>query len=133
MPVNREKEDLAVYIRRVREEKGFSLKDIQRNAKASGHSISSGYISQIENRYVSNPTKDKLAALARGLKVPEEEVFRVAQGQKVEENADFIDSVVFELYEKRKAASPEKRAFIDKVIQMLVEDVDRDQRQAGGA
>ena len=77
-------EDLADYVRRIRKEKGLSLKDVE---EQSGRRISKGYISQIENRYYINPTRDKLIALALGLGVTEDEIFDIARGKPAAEES----------------------------------------------
>lgn len=73
------REDLADYVRRVRTEKGFSTADVEKNSRFT---ITDGYISRIENRYVKNVSPEKLQALAKGLAVSEEEIFAVARGAK---------------------------------------------------
>ncbi|MGB8510056.1 MAG: helix-turn-helix transcriptional regulator [Pyrinomonadaceae bacterium] len=72
-------EDLADYVRRVRNGKGYSLRDVE---IASLGKISKGYVGQIENRTVlgQSVTPLKLRALAKGLGVPEDEIFTVARG-----------------------------------------------------
>lgn len=76
------REDLASYVRRVREQVlGVSLEAVEQRARARGYKISRGYISQIENRYLSNPSTTKLQALAAGLGVNPEEIFAVARGK----------------------------------------------------
>lgn len=73
------REDLAEYVRRVRAEKGFSTADVEKNSRFT---ITDGYVSRIENRYVKNVSPEKLQALAKGLAVSEEEIFAVARGAK---------------------------------------------------
>ncbi len=70
-------ETLGEYVRRTRTEKNLSTSDVQAR---SMNSISDAYISQIENGNVKNVSPEKLRALAKGLGVVEDEVFRVARG-----------------------------------------------------
>ena len=70
-------ESLADYVRRTRMDQGFSLTDVQRQ---SGNQITDAYVSRIENGYIENVSPKKLSALAKGLKVAEDEVFAVARG-----------------------------------------------------
>lgn len=81
--VQRVKEDLADYVRRMRSEKGLSLKDVE---VKSGGRISKGYVGQIENRTVlgQSVTPQKLQALSVGLGVSEDEIFAVARGKSLE-------------------------------------------------
>lgn len=71
------KETLQAYVRRVRTEKKLSTVDVE---AASLNTISDAYVSMIENGTAKNPSPEKLIALAKGLGVVEEEVFRVARG-----------------------------------------------------
>jgi transcriptional regulator with XRE-family HTH domain len=70
-------ETLRDYVRRVRSEKNLSTGDVQAR---SLNAISDAYVSQIENGVAKNPSPEKLIALAKGLGVVEDEVFRVARG-----------------------------------------------------
>jgi transcriptional regulator with XRE-family HTH domain len=70
-------EELSEYIKRVMREKKLSLRDVQ---KGSGGKITQGYVGAIVKGIYANPSIQKLKALARGLGVDEEEVFRVARG-----------------------------------------------------
>ena len=73
-------ESLADYVRRMRNELGLSLMDVERRSARGGPKIAESYISRIENGFAKNPSGDKLMALARGLGVPKEEVFDAASG-----------------------------------------------------
>jgi transcriptional regulator with XRE-family HTH domain len=73
---------LADYVRAVRNEKRLSLSDVER--LSSGH-ISDSYVWRIENGHITNVTPKMLRALARGLQVPEDEVFTVARGKSTQE------------------------------------------------
>jgi len=77
-------EDLADFIRRVRNKAGLSVRDV---ASRSGGGISHGYVSQIENRSVlgGGISPDRLIALARGLGVSENELFAIARGKPLSE------------------------------------------------
>ena len=75
--MGKERESFADYVRRIRQEKRLSLNDLR---IASGNRIANSHISRIENGEVKNLGVEKLSALAKGLGVPEEEVFTVARG-----------------------------------------------------
>lgn len=68
---------LGQYVKRVMEEKGLGLKDVQ---VMSGDMITDAYVSNIVNGDAFNPSVDKLKALAVGLGVDEDELFLVARG-----------------------------------------------------
>lgn len=74
---------MADLVRRVRKDKGFSHQKVADN---SGGGISKGYVGQIENRHVlgHSVTPQKLIALAKGLRVPEEDIMAVAFGRPSE-------------------------------------------------
>lgn len=74
-------ESLAEFVVRVRNAKGLSLLDVERKSARRGEKIAGSYVSRIENGLSSNPSKDKLVALARGLDEPEELVFAIARGR----------------------------------------------------
>lgn len=84
---------LSDFVKRTRDEKGFSLKDV---ARQSGETITDGYVSQIENEKtkVEGISIEKLKALAKGLKVSEEEIFTIARGV-VGKNARLETKILF--------------------------------------
>lgn len=68
---------LAEFIKTERKKRKLSAVDIERN---SGGAISDSYISRIENGEVTNVSVEKLDALAKGLGVSDEDVYRAARG-----------------------------------------------------
>ena len=79
---------LAEYVKRIRSEKNFSLTDVERNSDGE---ISSSYISHIETGRVANVSPDKLDALAKGLKIAADEIYRVARGLSPEKPHDRLE------------------------------------------
>ena len=71
-------ENLADFVRRIRNEKRLSTPDVER---LSNFRITDGYVSRIENNGVKNVSPEKLSALAKGLGITEEEIFAVARGK----------------------------------------------------
>lgn len=69
--------NLNEYVRRVMKLKGLTLKDVQR---LSGERITDAYVASISIGRASNPSVDKLKALADGLGVDVNELFHVACG-----------------------------------------------------
>ncbi|MGE0131894.1 MAG: helix-turn-helix domain-containing protein [Blastocatellales bacterium] len=61
------RETLAARVKRIREEKNLSLIAVERNCDGR---VSNGYISRVENGFEDNLTRDKIAAMAKGLQVP---------------------------------------------------------------
>jgi len=116
------RESLSDYVQRVRNERGFSLLDVELN---SGRRISNTYVSRIENGHVTNPTRAKLQALARGLRVSPQEMYEVAFGTQVkDEDEGFRKSALFLLYQKLIEARPEKRRLVEAMIEMILNDLD---------
>ena len=75
-------ETLADLVRRTRIEKGLSLKDVERQSARGGRKIAAGYVSRIENGLVKQVSPDRLLALARGLGVPDDELWARVSGKK---------------------------------------------------
>jgi transcriptional regulator with XRE-family HTH domain len=119
----RQIEDLADYLRRVRNEKGMSQRDVEIK---SGNRISKGYIGQIENREVlgHSVTPQKLQALAVGLGVSEDEVFAVARGKSLA-IPEVFDSEIYVMFRGFDELSDEDKADLLGTIRMLAAEVQR--------
>lgn len=130
-------EDIADYVRRIRSEKNFSLTRVVANAAAAGLKISNGYISQIENRYHLNPSKDKLEALAAGIKVRPEDLFAIARGKSLEpmsphDFASALEAMGVEQFQVRGGAenlSADDRREIIAMIEALIEQKLKNKRK----
>jgi transcriptional regulator with XRE-family HTH domain len=72
-------ESLSQYVKRVIEEKGLTLHDVE---LLSGKRITDTYVSNIISGEASNPSIDKIQALARGLGVEAVELFKAAVGKE---------------------------------------------------
>lgn len=68
---------LAVYVATVLKDKRITLHDVQ---VMSGWTITDAYVGSIIRGRARNPSVEKLQALARGLGIDEDEIFRVARG-----------------------------------------------------
>lgn len=123
-------ESLADYVRRVRQEKGLSTLDVERN---SGNQITDGYVSQIENSYVKNVSPKKLQALAKGLGVSEEEIFAVARGKSLNE-AEAVDAEMAHFASRVKKLTPQQRRDFEIAWRMandLLDRLEKEKEQAG--
>lgn len=120
---HRQIEDLADYLRRVRNEKGVSQRDVE---VKSGNRISKGYIGQIENREVlgHSVTPQKLQALAVGLGVSEDEIFAVARGKPLSQ-PEVFDSEIYVMFRGFDELSDEDKADLLGTIRMLAAEVQR--------
>jgi transcriptional regulator with XRE-family HTH domain len=79
--VEKGRETLADYVRRLRSVKRLSLAEV---SQLAGGQITRSHISRIENGELTNVGLDKLRALAKGLNVSEEEITSVAFGKAPE-------------------------------------------------
>src|ERR1051325_335236 len=70
-------ETLGQYVTRIMKAKGLKQDEVRR---LSGNRITDGYVRDIMTGRANNPSVEKLKALARGLSVPEDDLFRVARG-----------------------------------------------------
>jgi transcriptional regulator with XRE-family HTH domain len=123
------KETLGDYIRRVMNESDITFRELTIRSK---NEISGAYVNDIIKGKTSNPSVDKLKALAKGLNRPEEELFEIARGTtKPSEDAEFKQSLYYMLYEKSKTASPQKRELIKSVLRMIDRELDDDQKATG--
>jgi transcriptional regulator with XRE-family HTH domain len=68
---------LSEYVALVMEEKGLAPADVSRMA---GGEITGAYVRGLASGSSSNPSVSKLKALARGLDVDEDNLFRIARG-----------------------------------------------------
>jgi transcriptional regulator with XRE-family HTH domain len=75
-------ESLSQYVKRVIEEKALTLHDVE---LLSGKRITDTYVGNIISGEASNPSIDKIQALARGLGVEVVELFKAAVGKSGEQ------------------------------------------------
>lgn len=116
-------EGLADYVRRVRNEKGLSLLDVQRNSR---NQIAGSYVSRIENGIADaeGVTPKKLQALAKGLAVSEDEVFDVARGKSLSSNGAF-DSAIAALFDGFAELSDKDKLEMLPTVKMLANEIQR--------
>lgn len=82
-------EELADYLRQKLNE-GATLRGIEEHSEGS---ITHSYLSKLLSGAASNPSRDKLKAIALGLGVPEDEVFAAAQGRMRSESEVFNSEI----------------------------------------
>lgn len=120
--VRKRHNDFADYVRELRRRKGLSVREVSKN---SGGLISSGYVSQIENRYVKGVTTEKLHGLAKGLGVDDQELMKAATGLYAKGEDELRDSVLYKVHQRLKTASPENKKVAEYILQMLLDQLDR--------
>jgi transcriptional regulator with XRE-family HTH domain len=128
---SRKPESLADYVRRIRQAKGLSTTDVERQSRQGGlKGISDAYVTRIENEYVTNVSTDKLRALAKGLGVSEDEIFAVARGKSLAA-PEVFDSEIYVMFRGFDELSDEDKADLLSTIRMLAAEVQR-RRPKGG-
>lgn len=115
---------LARYVARVLKEKRLSRRDVQ---VISGWKITDAYVGSIINGRARNLSVEKLQALARGLGVNDDEIFRVARGAggsgQVDNRAgDPWHSVMFLRLMERVVSDPDVKQILDIVADLSEED-----------
>ena len=139
-------ETLSEYVKRVMTEKRLTLREV---ARLSGSRITQGYVGGIVQGLHTNPSVEKLKALAAGLGVDENEAFRVARGLEAklpssleemsrdrEANLAFLDMmkstvddpVLMKILNLALQLSPDARATALKFVVVLADD-DRELRE----
>lgn len=89
---------LAEYVRSQMLAQGLSLRDVELRSKHGGmQGITKSHINKIKNGFVTNPSPDKLKALARGINRPEEEIFAIVLGEDV----TFTDGVATDEFQRK--------------------------------
>jgi transcriptional regulator with XRE-family HTH domain len=116
----RQHEDLADFVRRTLKETGLSTRAVQDRARRKGLKITSGYVSRIVSRTVTNLTVNSLKALAAGLGVSEREVFATVLREPP--SPEFYESDFATLYSKYKELSEADK----KETRVLIKAIDRE-------
>lgn len=113
-------EDLADYIRgKLRE--GLTLRGIE---ERSGGEITHSYLSKILSGAASNPSTDKLRAIAKGLGVTPEEIFSVAAGKPLS-NGKAFDSEIAVLFKGFAELSDKDKAELLGTVKMLASEIQK--------
>ena len=117
-------ETLAQYVKRVMNEKQFTMMEVQ---KRSGHAIADAYVAHIVKGIAVNLTVDKLKALAVGLGEPEDAIFKVARGvaldgAREESNERWSAGGIVKAMEM-VMASPERTQIVRKSLGMSLKEL----------
>lgn len=115
MATNGDKPTLAEYVNARMIDLGFSLRDVETR---SHHHITKSYVNKIRNGIVTNPSPDKLKALAKGLDRPEEEIFDIVLGVEAQPG-EFEKRLLYEVSGHSNWTDNQKRRFIE-TVRLLV-------------
>jgi transcriptional regulator with XRE-family HTH domain len=107
---------LAEFVRRTRHEKKLSTKDVETNSDGE---ISDSYVSRIESGIVANVSPGKLNALAKGLQIPADTLYRVARGLPAERPKERME-ILAEAYDGQDLSESDW-AEIEAVIKTMID------------
>jgi len=122
--VKKRTNNLAMYVARILREKRLSRHDVQ---VMSGWKITDAYVSSIVRGRARNLSVDKLQALARGLGVDEDEIFKVARSGASYDSgenrpADPWHSVMVLRLIEQLVSHPDVREILEAVVKLSEED-----------
>jgi transcriptional regulator with XRE-family HTH domain len=103
--VSTEHESLSDYLRRVIKEKNLRYRQI---SERSGGGVSPSTISDIISGRTKEIKSGTISALAKGIGVPEEEVFAVVRGRSIDKNG-FEESEFALMYDDVSKLTPQQR------------------------
>jgi transcriptional regulator with XRE-family HTH domain len=117
-------ETLGEYLKRIMSEKRLTMIDVQ---ERSDRKITDAYIANLVKGIASNPSVDKLKALAVGLGEPEENVFKIARGVPLdgseEQNGEPWSAGGIVKAMELIIASPERTQILRELMQMPIRDL----------
>jgi transcriptional regulator with XRE-family HTH domain len=117
------KQSLATFVRKIRQEKKLSAGDVER---ASGGRISDAYVLRIEYGQVANVSPEKLDALADGLGISADEIYRVARGLPPERPKDRLE-ILAETFDGQDLTEQDW-AEIEAVLKTMIEQKKRNRK-----
>lgn len=113
-------EELADYLRQKLNE-GATLRGIEDRSEGG---ITHSYLSKLLSGAASNPSRDKLKAIALGLGVSEDEVFAAAQGRTRSESEAF-DSEIYLMLKGYDELSDKDKSELLPTVRMLSAEIRR--------
>jgi transcriptional regulator with XRE-family HTH domain len=126
--VKRMKHGLSEFVRDVMKTKNLSFRDVER---ISNGTISYGTVAAIKNKISGDVKNETLVALAKGLGVPEEQIFNVARGLPPV-NDDHFSGFIYECYngdELNEKELAELRNIFESIVKSKVEMKEKEKRE----
>lgn len=112
-------DDLSSYVSRIMKLKALSPRDV---AEKSGNSITGAYVTSMMSGIATNPSVEKLNALAMGLGVDAVELFYVASGLPQEaiahESVDTSHTLMILEMMQKIAANPDMTELVQEVLRL---------------
>lgn len=112
-------ESLEQFVNRIAQDRGLSSYAVER---ASSGGISQSQVNRIQNGEVKQPSPSKLKALAKGLGVPETELFAVVRGVKAERNEVLHERLVI-INNTYAGLTKKRRKQADYLIELLEREI----------
>ncbi len=122
----RKSENLPQYVARVLKEKQLTLQEV---AQRSRQKISKAYLCNLLHNHSSNPSVEKIKALASGLGIQPQEIFAVLEIQSIDANRSFHGSIFAALYYKYKRLSDDSKKELALLLSIVDREIDKRQMQ----
>lgn len=113
-------ESFSHYLDRIMRDEGLSSYDVERR---SGNGVSQTQVSRLQRGENKNPTTKTLAAIAKGIGRPEEEVFAVARG--LTKQPDIKHERLLSIDSAYDKLPLEERGNIDNLLDIIEREVAR--------
>ena len=114
---------LSDYVRRIAAAKSVSHVKIAERAKHLGGTLSAGYVNSVIQGHVKSPKVETLQSLALGLGEPEDDVFEVARGKQLADDAGFRIGVFAMLHREFQKLSDEDKKAVQPFIDLLKREI----------
>ncbi len=119
--MSQSKESLGDYISRILREKDLSMYQVEKRTRGA---ISQSYANRIKNGQIPTPSAAKLSALAKGLGVPESEIFAAA-GSGMSKDVDIAHERLAHIDFAYEGMPKKKRQKADYIIELLEREIAR--------
>jgi hypothetical protein len=118
------KETLSEYIERIRqaEDPPLSYPDIERRSRGA---ITANYVGMLARGEQKNPTIDKIAALAVGLRKPELEIYAVARGLELGEDEIVNGRLAALLNRAKELSNKDDQRWFSEMLDMIDRELER--------
>jgi transcriptional regulator with XRE-family HTH domain len=113
-------EELADYLRQKLNE-GATLRGVEERSQGG---ITHSYLSKLLSGAASNPSRDKLKAIALGLGVSEDEVFAAAQG-RIRSESEVFDSEIYLMLKGYDELADKDKSELLPTVRMLSAEIRR--------
>ena len=110
-------ETLAQYVDRIMKEKNLKSWDVEARSIAAGNRIADSYVDNIVKGITTNPSVEKLNALADGLGVDKIEIFKVASGIEDPEDS-WTPETLLKAFEKMLHLTPKEIKQVKKILKI---------------